>query len=153
MKWKIDDINDFKQIIEIVVEKSIEIAKADKSAVVIALHGNLGAGKTTFTKELARFLGIKENVTSPTYIIQKNFDISEEKQENFAPFKKLIHIDTYRIDLQDELVKLGWSDILLNTKNLIALEWPENIPDLLPENRINIHFRFIDEITREVEIR
>jgi tRNA threonylcarbamoyladenosine biosynthesis protein TsaE len=153
MKWKIDDINDFKQVIEVVVKKSIEIANSDKKAVVIALHGNLGAGKTTFTKELARFLGIKENVTSPTYIIQKNFDISEDKQTEFEPFKKLIHIDTYRIDLQDELVKLGWSDNLLNTKNLIALEWPENIPDLLPENRINIYFTFVDEITRQVEIR
>jgi tRNA threonylcarbamoyladenosine biosynthesis protein TsaE len=153
IKWMVDDINDFNKIIEVVLEKTQKISGEEKDAVVIALHGNLGAGKTTFTKELAKHLGITETVTSPTYIIQKRFEIPKEKKTKFDPFEKLIHIDTYRIDLQDELVRLGWSDDILHKENLIVVEWPENIPDLLPEKTIHLQFTFVDEVTREVELK
>ncbi len=127
------------------VAKSREV---EGSAAVLALHGNLGAGKTTFTKHLAKVLGITENVNSPTFVIQKNFEVHTD---DF--FKKLIHIDTYRIDLQDELVRLGWAENVADRGNLIAVEWPENIPDLLPENTIHIYFTHVDETTREIEIK
>jgi tRNA threonylcarbamoyladenosine biosynthesis protein TsaE len=147
-KWIIDDINDFKKVIDVVLEKAKEISN-DNGAVVFALHGNLGAGKTTFTKQLAKYLGINETVTSPTYIIEKKFDIQSET----SWFEKMIHIDTYRIDLEDELIKLGWDEHIVDKNNLIVVEWPENIPDILPKNAIHVYFNFIDEVTREVEIK
>ncbi len=129
----------------------LELAKSrgvEGGATVLALHGNLGAGKTTFTKHLAKVLGITENVNSPTFVIQKYFEVHTD---DF--FKKLIHIDTYRIDLQDELVRLGWAENVADRGNLIAVEWPENIPDLLPENTIHIYFTHVNETTREIEIK
>lgn len=152
-KWEIDNINDLDQVASIVFKKVQEIAQRDKTAGVIALHGNLGAGKTAFTKQLAKDLGITETVTSPTFVIEKQFKISSENQLETKPFKKLIHIDTYRIDLQDELVKLDWSENISNDKNLIAVEWPENIPDILPDNAVHLYFTFVDETTRLIELK
>jgi tRNA threonylcarbamoyladenosine biosynthesis protein TsaE len=152
-KWEIGNINDLDKVAGVVLEKAKKTTEESGEATVIALHGNLGAGKTVFTKQLAKDLGITETVTSPTFVIQKSFDIPEEKLTDTTPFKKLIHIDTYRIDLQDELTKLGWDDNLINKENLIAVEWPENIPDILPKNTINLHFTFVDETTRLIELK
>lgn len=148
-KWQIDDINDFKEIVNIVLEKSSQSSKDSGNAAVVALHGNLGAGKTTFTKQIAKHLGVKETVTSPTYIIQKKF----ETNSDVTDFKNLIHIDTYRIDLEDELIRLGWDENLADKNNLIVVEWPENIPDILPSDAVHVYFTFVDEVTREVEIK
>ncbi len=147
MKWKIDNLADLEKVAVAV----LELAKsrgAEENATVLALHGNLGAGKTTFTKHLAKVLGVTENVNSPTFVIQKYFEVHAD---HF--FKKLIHIDTYRIDLQDELVKLGWTENVAEKTNLIVVEWPENIPDLLPKNTIHLYFTHINETTREIEIK
>lgn len=147
MKWKIDNLADLEKVAVAV----LELAKSrgtEGGATVLALHGNLGAGKTTFTKHLAKVLGVTENVNSPTFVIQKYFEVHVD---DF--FKKMIHIDTYRIDLQDELVKLGWAENVAEKNNLIAVEWPENIPDLLPKNTIHLYFIHINETTREIEIK
>src|SRR3972149_11730179 len=77
-----------------------------KTAKVIGLYGNLGAGKTAFAQELARELGIKEKVVSPTFVIMKRFVIPKSK------FKNMIHIDAYRLEKGAELEKLGWADII-----------------------------------------
>ena len=147
MKWKIDNLAELENVAREVVARAEEASKKSGHAVVIALHGNLGAGKTTFTKHLAKVLGIEENVVSPTFVIQKQFKISD------GAFSQLIHIDTYRIDLQDELVRLGWAENVAEKGNLIAVEWPENIPDLLPENTIHIYFTHVNDTTREIEIK
>ena len=118
-----------------------------KKAQVFALYGDLGAGKTTFTKELAELLNIKEIITSPTFVILKTFDI-----KNHARFKKLIHIDTYRLDLGDELAKLGFESLLNDPSNLIVIEWPEIVENFFPQETIKIKFRFVDDTTRELEI-
>lgn len=153
MKWTAKNLSDLEKIAENVLEMARKMATENNEAVVLALHGNLGAGKTTFTKSLAKILGITESVTSPTFVIQKNFDIPADNGFDATPFEKLIHIDTYRIDLEDELAHLGWHDNLLRASNLISVEWPENIPNLLPENTISIYFDHVDETTRTVEIK
>lgn len=114
------------------------------SAVVLALHGNLGAGKTAFTKSLAKALGIVEVVNSPTFVIMKMFDISN------ISFKKLIHIDAYRIESDRELEVLGWRDLINDPHNLIVIEWPEKISNLIPKSAIRINFEFVDEATRRI---
>lgn len=147
------------QVLNIISENKIA------HATVLALQGDLGAGKTTFTKILAKTLGITESVTSPTFVIQKTFDIKPDetflKNNSFFTdnpisfpinFKKLIHIDSYRLDLSSELSHLGWHDILNHSENLIVVEWPERIADILPEKYLLLKFEHVDETTRQVEI-
>jgi tRNA threonylcarbamoyladenosine biosynthesis protein TsaE len=121
-------------------------------ATVLALQGELGSGKTTFTKQLAKILDITDSVTSPTFVIQKTFEIKNEKiqKENFL--KKMIHIDSYRLDLSQELLHLGWKEELSEKENLIVVEWPERISEILPQQYILLKFSHVDETTREVEI-
>ncbi len=153
MKWRADNLITLEKVAEYALQESEKKSTLKKHAGVIALHGNLGAGKTTFTKSIAKLLGITATITSPTFVIQKSFEVSGDFATKYGSIKKLIHIDTYRIDLQDELVKLGWHENVADANNLIVIEWPENIPDLLPKETVHVYFEFINETTREIEIR
>lgn len=114
-------------------------------ATVVELVGDLGSGKTTFTQAFAQELGIADTVISPTFVIQKRYNIP-----NHPHFKKLIHIDAYRLDNPDEILKLDWKEDLENPENLILIEWSEKIQNHLPESK-QITFKFIDENTREID--
>jgi tRNA threonylcarbamoyladenosine biosynthesis protein TsaE len=105
-----------------------------KRARIVALSGELGAGKTSFSQAVAAALGVVETVTSPTFVIQKSYELSGEKWE------RLIHIDAYRLKGAEELEKLGWDEIATNPENLILLEWPERVPELIGEDAIRIRF-------------
>ena len=115
-------------------------------AVVVGLYGNLGAGKTTFTQCLARALGIEETVTSPTFVIEKIYELNGQK------FTHLIHIDAYRLEKSDELLHLGWRDIISDKNNLILVEWPERVADIMPEH-VKIYLKVMEnESSREIEV-
>ncbi len=114
-------------------------------ALLVGLFGELGSGKTTFVKGVASALGIEESVTSPTFVIEKIYKLSK------PPFKHLIHIDAYRLESGTELLHLGWKDILGDSGNVIFLEWPERVGEILPKGMMKLRFRFVDEYTREVE--
>ena len=116
------------------------------TALVAGLYGELGSGKTTFVQDVAKIFGIKEFVTSPTFVIEKIYDI---KHPNF---KRLVHIDAYRLESGKELLVLGWEDILKDEKNLILIEWPEKVMEILPKNHAKVSFKFISENEREIEI-
>ncbi|MCX6753845.1 MAG: tRNA (adenosine(37)-N6)-threonylcarbamoyltransferase complex ATPase subunit type 1 TsaE, partial [Candidatus Nomurabacteria bacterium] len=92
---KILKANNKEQITKEIIKKAILGKK--KNATVISLSGDLGAGKTTITKEIAKQLGIKENVVSPTFVIMKIYKLKSSSKHYFN-FKKLIHIDAYRIE-------------------------------------------------------
>lgn len=115
-----------------------------EQATVLALRGDLGAGKTTFTQALASELGVEENVTSPTFVIMKIYDLLGKK------FTRLIHIDAYRFGSADELDALNFTDFLKDPKNLIVIEWPEKVAGKLPPETIYIDFKFISEAAREI---
>jgi len=114
-------------------------------ALVVGLYGDLGSGKTTFTQAIAKHLGIKNNITSPTFVIEKKY-----MTENML-FENLVHIDAYRLEKPEELSALSWKETVSNTKNLILIEWPERVASLLPENHAKIMFKFISETEREIE--
>lgn len=116
------------------------------TALVVGLYGDLGSGKTTFTQQVAKALGITETVTSPTFVIEKIYTISHNS------FTQLIHIDAYRLESSKELVQLHWQEIINDPKNIIMLEWPERVADILPDGMAKLTFIFIDETTREVEV-
>jgi tRNA threonylcarbamoyladenosine biosynthesis protein TsaE len=108
------------QFTKTIKDKLEGLQQANKSTVVF-LSGELGAGKTTFTKAFAKEVGITEDITSPTFVILKRYEIVG------SVFKNLIHIDAYRLKGYDELVKIKFPDYLSNAENLIFIEWPEMV--------------------------
>lgn len=104
----------------------------DTGATLVTLSGELGAGKTAFTKAIAWALGVEEIVTSPTFVLEKIYVLEEQS------FRRLIHIDAYRLEKGSELVALGFDELMRDAGNLILLEWPENVADVLPEPVVRI---------------
>lgn len=110
-------------------------------AVVIALQGDLGSGKTTFVQGLARAFGIKENILSPTFVLMKIYEVQLRKPRIFShTFKHLIHIDCYRLDSPKDLLHLGFRDILKDKDAIVLIEWADMIKNILPEQTIWINF-------------
>ena len=95
------------------------------------------------TQALAKELGVKENVISPTFILMKKYEVKD------ARYKNLVHIDAYRFDSHHELEKIGWQEIISNPENLVFLEWPEKVPESIPENviRINLSHKNEEKLT------
>ena len=108
---------------------------------VIALTGDLGAGKTTFVQGVASALGIKDKVASPTFNIMKLYlgDVS------------LIHIDAYRLENMDH--NIGLDEYIGYEKGYTFIEWPMYIPELLPENYIEINITNIGDNNREIVVK
>ncbi len=109
---------------------------------VVLLHGDLGAGKTTFTQGVFSALGVTEIVNSPTFAILKSY-----QGKNCM----LHHFDTYRISTE-EAIESGFDEILDDRQSIIFIEWSENILPLLPDKTKNVDIKLIDENTREFNI-
>ncbi len=114
-------------------------------ATVLALTGDLGAGKTAFVQAAAKILGVSRRVASPTFVLLKFYDIPSG-----GFWRKLVHLDAYRLNTGADLQKLGWDKLLADPQNIIFLEWPERVADVLPPNTHQLFFRFVDEKTRFV---
>lgn len=128
------------------LEPHADTAEGKARATVIALSGELGAGKTTFTKAFAEALGVSaDEVTSPTFVIQKSFDLGGR-----VGFRKLVHIDAYRLEKPEEIERLGWRELLADPANLILVEWPEHIGDALPSDAQRISFSYKSEDERDI---
>ncbi len=117
------------------------------TSTIIALRGNLGAGKTVFVKGIAGALGVNEVITSPTYVIQKTYHTHAP-----VPWKRLIHIDAYRLQGEEELTTIGWDTFATDPKNLIVIEWPEQVGRGVPTQALDITINHIDESTREINM-
>ena len=115
-------------------------------ATILAFSGDLGAGKTTTTKEIARQLGVKERVISPTFVIMKKYKTKDLKHKN------LIHIDAYRLNKSEELLRLGWEEMIANKNNLIIVEWPERVIECLPKDIYNLKLEHKDDTTRTLKL-
>ncbi len=117
---------------------------AGRQATLVTLSGELGAGKTAFTKAVAKAFGVEETVNSPTFVLEKIYPIRkiEESRSNGAglQFKRLIHIDAYRLEKGADLSPLGFDELMQDASNLILLEWPEKVTDALPEPAAHLSF-------------
>ena len=133
-----------KQIAKEIIDK-ISLIKKNKASLVV-LSGELGAGKTALSKEIAKYLGIKEKIISPTFVIMK---IYKTKDKNF---KKLIHIDAYRLNKDSELAILGWEEIMKDKNNIVLVEWPLNVPLCTASPLCSIEIIHINEDTRNLKI-
>ncbi|MBZ1356632.1 MAG: tRNA (adenosine(37)-N6)-threonylcarbamoyltransferase complex ATPase subunit type 1 TsaE [Candidatus Nealsonbacteria bacterium] len=121
------------------------LAKKVTKAVIIGLKGDLGGGKTTFAQGFIKELGIKEKALSPTFVIFRRFEIS-----NNDNFKNFYHFDVYRIKDPKELISLGFSDIINDPQNIVLIEWVDVVKELVPEKSIVVSFEFIDKNKREI---
>ena len=111
---------------------------------VIELIGDVGAGKTTFTRGLAEGLGIVELITSPSFTISKSYALPNSKG-------RLIHYDFYRLP-DPGLMLDDLRENLENPHNIIIIEWGESIENILPENRLKIEIKYNNNNTRNLEI-
>lgn len=110
-----------------------------QGATLVTLSGELGAGKTAFTKAVASKLGVEEVVTSPTFVLEKIYALPlDSAQGETAPFARLVHIDAYRLESGKDLAPLGFDELMQDSRNLVLLEWPEKVADALPEPAVHI---------------
>lgn len=127
MKKISKSIKETEEIAKIFLNKILKNKNLNKNALVVGLSGDLGAGKTAFTKAIAKHLGIKHKITSPTFMIMKKYPISKTSGAKF-----LFHIDAYRLKNKKELLRLGWKEIINNKEHLVFIEWPENVFGAMP---------------------
>ena len=126
------------------IEDTMELAENIESekfpGMIICLDGELGSGKTVFVKGFAKSLGLEETITSPTFNIVKEYTSGE---------MTLYHMDVYRLEDGDE--SIGFNDYF-NSDGVSIIEWSELISDILPEERLDIKFKVIDENTRIIKL-
>ncbi|MCL5435387.1 MAG: tRNA (adenosine(37)-N6)-threonylcarbamoyltransferase complex ATPase subunit type 1 TsaE [Patescibacteria group bacterium] len=133
-----------------------ELASMLKGGKIIALYGNLGAGKTTFVQGLAMGLGIKKRIISPTFIMVRAYEINNQKsiiKNQELRQKTFYHIDLYRTETADDIRGLGIDEIIGNNNNIVVIEWAEKIKDFLPKERIDIYFEYLGENRRRITIK
>jgi len=144
--------------------REVSVAELGETAFVVGLKGELGGGKTCFLQGFAKGLGVKEKILSPTFVILKKFEITKLKNQKskckmtnqnvkILKYQNFYHFDCYRIKDSKEILDLGFQEIISNPKNIIAIEWPEKIKDVLPKNTDWIEFEFINDGKREIKIK
>lgn len=138
MEWifSLDNIN----------EVAKECWKAINDKTVIAFHGPMGSGKTTFIHALCDVKEVKDVVGSPTFSI-----INEYAYDCEGTKRVLFHIDLYRLKNEEEALKAGVEDCLYSG-NICLLEWPEKAPGLFPDNTIHVFIEVVDDKTRRLKI-
>ena len=143
-------LKDFKEVITKNANETRDLGKKMASncrgGEIICLQGDLGAGKTTFSQGFLRGLGAKGALTSPTFVVMKYYAVSNKTSK----IKNVYHIDTYRVESED-ILHLGWKEIIGNKKNIILVEWPEKIKDIIPKSAIWFDFRSVDEKKRRIK--
>lgn len=135
-----------KELGKSLAKKILKVGPKEE-ATIFGLKGELGGGKTTFIQGFAQGLGIKEKILSPTFVIMKKFKL---KNNNFSHFH---HIDAYRLKDPEELLDIGFKNIINNPKNIVVIEWADKIKKILPKTTTWIHFKFINEEKRRIVIR
>jgi len=140
---------------------SLEAQKNE--ATIVTLSGDLGAGKTTWVQIMAKELGVEGIVTSPTFVIMKEYELPPLSPADSSPqagehgnggFSRLIHIDAYRLENGEELRALGWEEWAQDSNTLIIIEWPERVPELVQQNRVTheISIAYVSDNERTIEM-
>lgn len=115
-------------------------------AFFVALKGDLGAGKTSFSKKVGEILGVTESITSPTFVIQKTYTTTH------PVYTKLVHIDAYRLEEEKELLQLNFEETLTEPNTLVLLEWPEKVPEIATKADLTLEFKVSTEDSRTITI-
>lgn len=131
------------------IQAGRQIAKKLRGGDIVLLRGELGAGKTTLIKGLAKGLGIKAIITSPTFSLMNVYLVDSGKTK----IKKFVHIDTYRLENEEELRQIGADDYLGERDTVCVIEWPEKVMGLLTDKKvICLAIKNINREERRIEI-
>ena len=134
-----------------IAEEILNILKLEegkrKEATVVALSGELGAGKTALVKAVAKSLGIKDRLSSPTFVIMKKYPL-----RGFGRYGHFFHLDAYRLESKKELEVLGWKEVIKDPGNLVFIEWPEKVKGAIPKGAIKIKVSHRGEKERHFEM-
>lgn len=122
-----------------------KFAQQLKGGEVLCLIGDLGAGKTAFTKGLAAGLGIKQIITSPTFVLMKNYSAKKQKLS-------LAHIDAYRLTDGEQLTAIGALDYISNPDWVTVIEWADRVRDIWPKKAVKIEFKILKGDKREIKV-
>jgi tRNA threonylcarbamoyladenosine biosynthesis protein TsaE len=137
------------------LDKISNIAKEFWAAVtgknVIAFHGQMGAGKTTFINALCIEKGVRDVVGSPTFSIINEYSFIIKNKEGDTMEKPLFHLDLYRIRDEEEALRAGIEDCLYSG-NICLVEWPEKASGIFPENTVHAYIDAINDTTRSLKI-
>ena len=131
-------------------------ARRPLSEAIIALYGELGSGKTTFTQGLAKGLAIRRRIISPTFIIIRSYNIKYQRSKIKNTNKKLkmfYHIDLYRIRSDEDIEGLGLDEIINDPQNIVAIEWAQKLGRWLPKKRWDVKFEYLGEDKRRIAIQ
>jgi tRNA threonylcarbamoyladenosine biosynthesis protein TsaE len=125
---------------------AMQFAKTLSAPAMLLLSGELGAGKTCFTRGLCEGLGGEpRQVSSPTFSIMQEYDIADNQ--------RLVHIDAYRLSGEEELESIGWEELLEDENTIIAIEWASHIRNAIPANAISVHLEHVDQHSREITLQ
>jgi tRNA threonylcarbamoyladenosine biosynthesis protein TsaE len=119
-----------------------------RSANTLALHGDLGAGKTTLVSAIAKELGVVESIISPTFIVYRVYDIPVTG----GSWKKLVHRDAYRLEGEVDAKKIRLDELFADPANLVCIEWPENVGEVLSKNALHATIAYTGEHERSITI-
>ncbi len=114
---------------------------------VVALRGDLGAGKTAFSAGILASLGAIGPFPSPTFVIMHRYDLATPSAQGI---RRIYHIDAYRINDPDELSRLGFEEWVSDHEGLVLIEWPERIENILPENVVTVSLEAVSETERRI---
>jgi len=136
------------------------LARELRGGEVLCLDGELGAGKTTFTQGLLQGLKVKGPYTSPTFVIMKHYELAthtsqlvtqnaKKRRATRYELRDIYHIDAYRIK-SDDLLELGWKEIVTDKKNVVIIEWSDRVKKILPQKSLKITFTWLDKNKRQI---
>ena len=120
-----------------------ELVRKLRGGEVIALRGELGTGKTTFVRGMAEALGVRERVKSPTFLLMTVYpvekcDRAQLDEIGVGQIKNFVHVDCYRLNHANDLLDIGLDEYLGRKDTIVAIEWPERMPDVLPDKTITV---------------
>lgn len=151
----IEDFEDIaRDFLDKILKQNSKIKDGD-TATVVGLFGDLGAGKTTLVQNIAKDLGIKQKINSPTFVLLKRYPIPRISLGK-SKWDNVYHIDAYRLegkDIKKELEILSWNEIISNPKNLVFVEWPEIVKDFMPSKYNKIFISHTKNNQRKFEFK
>lgn len=145
-----------KQFGELLAKRITEGAPgvARRTALVLALQGDLGAGKTTFTQGFFKGLGVKRRAVSPTFVIMRRYGIPPGRKAPADRFTDIFHFDAYRLKKAEDMEVLEFGDVISNPHHIVLVEWPERIKGALPKSTIFLQFQYgKKENERKITVR
>jgi len=124
---------------------------------ILALSGPLGAGKTVLVKGLAAGLGVKEIITSPTFVVMKVYPVRHTAAKDVSPaqkkIKRLVHIDCYRVNEPQAILDIGAAEYFRQPDTVTVIEWAEYLKPILPRKKINLTIKFKNFNQRQITVK